>query len=180
MARNGYFEWLCDRIEAGAVMPEQSYIQLCHALHSSVYYALVPNDDNRGADGIDLRQAYFSCTGRRVSMDDPCSVFEMLVALADRIAFQLEGYDGVLQLNAKDYFWMMIRNLGLEKCTDDVLINEPDEMFVVRNAVEKLLNREYKPDGSCGGLFPLKNADKDQRNVEIWYQMHRYLLENFV
>ena len=41
------------------------------------------------------------------------------------------------------------------------------------------VERRYKRSGE-GGLFPLKNAAKDQRKVEIWYQLSSYLLENYV
>ena len=30
-----------------------------------------------------------------------------------------------------------------------------------------------------GGLFPLKHAKKDQRKVEIWYQLQNWLMENY-
>ena len=44
--------------------------------------------------------------------------------------------------------------------------------------VDKLLGRDYFRDG-FGGLFPLKHAKKDQRKVEIWYQLQNWLMENY-
>ena len=41
-----------------------------------------------------------------------------------------------------------------------------------------MLAREYSDNGH-GGLFPLKNPKKDQRKVEIWYQMTEYINENY-
>ena len=36
------------------------------------------------------------------------------------------------------------------------------------------MNRTYSPDGD-GGLFTVRNCDRDLRNVEIWIQMCWYL-----
>jgi hypothetical protein len=41
-----------------------------------------------------------------------------------------------------------------------------------------LNKREYFPSGK-GGLFPLENPREDQTKVEIWYQMHAYVMENY-
>ena len=38
------------------------------------------------------------------------------------------------------------------------------------------LERRYDEDGK-GNIFPLKDPIKDQKTVEIWYQMQSYLLE---
>jgi len=38
--------------------------------------------------------------------------------------------------------------------------------------------RRYSKTGK-GGLFPLKHPKKDQTEVEIWYQMQQYVMENF-
>ena len=48
----------------------------------------------------------------------------------------------------------------------------------VKAAVECLLERRYLEDGD-GGLFPLKCPRKDQRRVEIWYQMSAWVIENY-
>jgi hypothetical protein len=44
--------------------------------------------------------------------------------------------------------------------------------------LEKVINRTYHSSGK-GGLFPLKHAEKDQTEVELWYQMNTYLVENY-
>ena len=55
--------------------------------------------------------------------------------------------------------------------TDDVFNRQ-----YVEAAVTGLLNREYEPDGK-GGLFTIKDCDRDLRTVEIWYQLCWYLDE---
>lgn len=67
------------------------------------------------------------------------------------------------------WFWGMIVNLGLGSMTDDLY----DEKLV-ETAINRLLDRRYAPDGT-GGLFTVKNCDRDLRKVEIWYQLCWYL-----
>ena len=44
--------------------------------------------------------------------------------------------------------------------------------------LNKIIDRGYSRRG-VGGLFPLKYSKNDQRKVELWYQMHSYLIENY-
>ena len=71
----------------------------------------------------------------------------------------------------KQWFWGMIVNMGISAMTDDVFNRQ-----YVEAAVTRLLNREYEPDGK-GGLFTIKDCDRDLRTVEIWYQLCWYLDE---
>ena len=47
----------------------------------------------------------------------------------------------------------------------------------MEDAVNRVNGRMFSRDGS-GGLFPLRRFDRDQRSVEIWYQMQAWLMEN--
>ena len=67
------------------------------------------------------------------------------------------------------WFWGMINSLGLSGMYDDNF----DKDFVYE-VVYRFLDRDYEPDGR-GGLFTIKNCDKDLREVEIWYQLCWYL-----
>ena len=67
------------------------------------------------------------------------------------------------------WFWGMIRNLGLSPMNDSNF----DAEFV-DDVIARFLNREYEPDGK-GGLFTIKNCDHDLRTVEIWRQLSWYL-----
>jgi hypothetical protein len=77
---------------------------------------------------------------------------------------------------AEYYFWKLIENLGLSKCTDDKWYTINGDFFV-EDAVYRVNDRLIGADGS-GGLFPLRQPSRDQRGVEIWYQMQAWLLEN--
>ena len=67
------------------------------------------------------------------------------------------------------WFWEMITNLGLGSMTD----NHYDRDYVDK-VIDRFLNRKYERDGR-GGLFTVRNCDKDLRKVEIFFQLCYYL-----
>jgi hypothetical protein len=170
-----YFNWLYRRVRPDNLKtPLAGYEMVCGEMHRIVFDDRVPNDDNRSADGKELRREFIEeqqdlkvhdCR-EWLSLD--ASIFEMIVALCDRCEF-------IAPLTVKIWFEIFLNNLGLCDYRDNELAlkNRPK----VRHALRKLNSRTYKGNG-VGGLFPLKNPSQDQRNVEIWYQMAKYLDEN--
>ena len=67
------------------------------------------------------------------------------------------------------WFWDMVRNLGLMNMTDDRF----DEGHVSK-VIHIFLDRKYEPDGQ-GGLFKIRHCRRDLREVEIWCQLNWYL-----
>lgn len=160
-----YLEWLQD-----LVGPQEQGIQhdrlLKHLLERE-FVMLVPNDDNRCADGIALRKEFVR-SGRMLPthhwMELGCSVLEMLIGVARHLSFTAEGEVG-------EWFWHLINNLGLTRYSDNRYHrNRVDEI------IERLVWRQYSYDGN-GGLFPLQEPREDQRDVELWFQMESYILE---
>jgi hypothetical protein len=92
----------------------------------------------------------------------------MIIALAIRCE---ETYmdDASIGDRTGQWFWGMIRNLGLGSMVDSRF----DKLYV-EEVVRRFLDREYEADGT-GGLFTIKNCDADLRDVEIWYQLCWYL-----
>lgn len=175
--RQEYFQWLCGLV--GVSTPDHSYWSLAVQLHNTEFYWTVPNDDDRAAHGQKLRETFLNEIGNRVyahCLEGPCSLFEMLIALAFRLDYIMS--DPSRNSRAPDYFWEFIRNLGLEPYTDDEFINLLGPYSSLK-IIEKFLERSYNWKGE-GGLFPLKYSDKDQRKVEIWYQLMAYVSENNV
>lgn len=170
---DGYFEWLYSFV--GAVRnrnPSRSYWSLLKKLYSTPFHWFVPNDDNRAEDGKELRSEYvWSEEIIQVDqdwLDLECSIFEMLIALSRRLEFESST-------SSEEWFWILLENLGIAKYNDKVYTKEIDQK--VGKVLDKLNSRKYARNGE-GGLFPLKNATKDQRKVELWYQMSSYLLED--
>lgn len=171
--RNRYFDWLCDLVCRQRYSKAISFRKLLTRLHETEFTYLIPRDKNRAMDGIDLRWR-FSLEYNLDSggLDGPCSVLEMMVALAIRCEEDYMDDPGVGDRTGQ-WFWGMIVNLGLGSMTD----TRYDER-VVDDILQRFLNREYEPDGK-GGLFTVRNCNFDLRDVEIWVQMC-YYLDNFM
>lgn len=170
-----YFEWLLDLVCGDRYSEEVSYRKLLTALHSIEFTYFVPNDQNRAADGEDLRYR-FVLDRDYEDMEEvilnalygPCSVLEMMIALALRCEENIMD-DPSIGNRSGQWFWSMINNLGLRSQVDELF----DESRV-RDVIARLLNRDYEPDGR-GGLFTVRNCSSDMRDLEIWIQMWRFI-----
>ena len=100
--------------------------------------------------------------------DDPCSVLEMMIALAIRCEENIMDNPEVGDRTGQ-WFWGMIANLGL-----GAMYNSRFDREYVDETIARFLNRDYDPDGK-GGLFRVKNCDHDMRDMEIIDQLFRYL-----
>jgi hypothetical protein len=67
------------------------------------------------------------------------------------------------------WFWGMVRNLGLGGMYNDIF-----DAQIADDIIERFLDREYEPDGR-GGLFTIRDCDCDLRDAEIWHQLCWYL-----
>lgn len=168
--KEDYFEWMCSLV-CDTRRKRERYGGLLRLLHNIEFTYSIPMDENRASDGEGLRLRF----SRIQDYDDvpaclygPCSVLEMMVALAVRCEEQIMD-DPDAGNRTSEWFFEMIHNLGLSSMTNDSF----DRYFVYNN-IDRFLNREYQPDGS-GGLFTIKNCKYDLRDVEIWYQMCWYL-----
>lgn len=175
---NEYFHWLCDLVDA--YDERRSYIYLMRKLFETEFSNetanLIPNDDNRIEDGLALREEYTEDTGvcDHVILCGPCSIFEVLIALARRIE------DMFGQYNYISWFWEMIGNLELLEYDDDHIIWKKRRMTnVIDDILYILLRREYSSNGD-GSLFPMNSPKRDMRKTEIWYQMSNYLVERYM
>lgn len=168
-----YFDWICDKVCGKRYSKELSFYRLLEHLHNTEFIFSVSKDENRAADGIDLRYR-FAGSHRRIEyldyLDGPCSVLEMMVALAIHMEENVMD-DPEYGDRTGQWFWGMIVNLGLGSMTD----SRYDERYV-NDILERFLYRDYEPDGR-GGLFTVKRTNEDLRSVEIWYQMCWYLDE---
>lgn len=174
---NRYFDWMCKIIHSDKQSNKHaSYNKLLYFLHNIDFTYSIPMDENRYADGTDLR--YRFCYENNLDsgliskyLDDrPCSVLEMLVALSVRLEESIM-YDQDIGDRTGEWFWGMINNLGLIEM-DNMHFNKG----IAQNIIWKFLNRGYERNGK-GGLFTIDNCKEDLRDVEIWYQACWYLNE---
>jgi len=165
-----YFEYLCELIDSMRFAKQNSYRKLLMHLHNIEFTWFVPNDDNRADDGIQVRRRFAlsrNDIGLQKYLTGPCSVLEMMIALALRCEEWMDNAE--FGNRTGQWFWGMIRNLGLSSMRDSNF----DRKYV-DDVIARLLNREYEPDGK-GGLFTVKHCNHDLRTVEIWCQLSWYL-----
>ena len=165
-----YFKWLCDHIRKNHGKDYISFNKLLGRLHDIEFIYLITMDENRAESGMDLRWRF--AYENRLStvpscLDGPCSVLEMMVALAIDCESIMD--DTRYGDRTGQWFWGMIANLGLGSMTD----NNFDPEYV-DEVVDRFLYREYEYNGK-GGLFKIRNPDQDLREVEIWHQLCWYL-----
>jgi hypothetical protein len=171
-----YFRNLCELVGIGG--PTHRSFLFAKTLFEKQFYWTVPNDDNRAEDGKDLRPTYCGTkytTFVERALEGPCSVLEMLIALAQRIEEMLATRQGPDR--TKQWFWEMIHNLGLQEFLDGDPSEEQDRKhYHNQEALDMFLKRKYPANGR-GSLFP--HTGLDARNVEIWYQMQSYYNEKY-
>ena len=175
---NNYFEWLCGLVNTHNHQSSR-YKKLLLFLHDTSFRYSIARDGNRYEDGIDMRYQYGveSGTSQRLialALDGkPCSMLEMMVALACRCEQQIMS-NADFGNRTGEWFWEMVQSLGLEEMTNRYFY----ERFC-EETINRFLNRDYSPDGR-GGLFTI-DLDRmglysvDLRNCEIWYQATWYL-----
>lgn len=149
-----------------------SFVDLLWLMHEKEFVWFVPNDDNRIADGLDIRKEWLQHV--TVALDEdpvpgfdfPCSFLEVLLALSRRMAFQAGD-------PAEGWAWQFLINLDLNRMRDDL------SKYKTRKAddiMETVIFRTYANDGA-GGFFPLTHPRANQKKVELWYQMSAYIEE---
>lgn len=167
-----YFHWLYALIaDPDSRDPSETHYLLCERLYKMPFVWSIRNDENRAADGLELRNEYLDDTNDRVPsdwFDLECSIFEMMISIARRASFQAGGVPDV-------WFWTMLDNIELVKYNDERYHSAIDDS--ITEALHRVMNRNYEKSGR-GGFFPLRRPGRDQRRVELWYQMSAYLLEN--
>lgn len=171
-----YLDWMYDTVCDKDYVQNLSYRSLFEALYDTDFYPIIPMDSNREEDGVALRYKF----GRDKKIPDPeimhyldnkpCSVLEMMVALALRMENQIM-FNPEYGNRSGQWFWEMIVTMGLGSFSDDRF-----SKGYYHTIIEKFLERQYSPNGK-GGLFEISDPNTDMRNVEIWYQMQYYLSE---
>ena len=168
--REEYFDWMYHIVCDGRFAKENSYRELLTYLDSVEYFWIISDDSNRAADGeegLRWRFAYENDISLGRELDGPCSVLEMILAMAYRCEEIMD--DASIGDRTIQWFWNMINNLGLGGMTDRRF-----DLIYVEEAVDRFLNRDFEPDGH-GSLFVVRNCEYDLRDVNIWTCMLWYL-----
>ena len=167
---------------------DKPYTELFNILHGVDFCYIASMDCNMEEHGMELRYRF----GTDENIDhreicyyldrDGCSFLEMMVALAFRCEEDIMD-DPEFGNRTSIWFSDMLTNLGIADY-DDLYFkeNSPDIDSIQEDILSKIeicLNRDYEKNGS-GGLFITKNQNIDMRYLDIWQQLNRYLLENYI
>lgn len=165
-----YLTWLYSKVApVKARRLDLRFWRLFKILYTKEFVWIIPNDNNRVEDGRDLRYRFLE--EQQLDHVDPnwmglgCSMFELILAVGDRLAFQIGG-------DQAGWFWELLANLGLNTFSDARSFADEE----VEDVLDNLIWRTYRKNGK-GGLFPLRHPHEDQTKVEIWYQMSEFILE---
>jgi hypothetical protein len=165
---NLYFNWLCGKIiDTTKTSPNLTYWELFKVLHTTEFVWIISGDDNRCADGRELRLEFL------IQADIPddelwrtqpgCSMLEMFIAFARRAEFSTNE-------SMEDWFWEFLFNLGLHDFCDG---SRPEKQDIV-DILDVFMWRTYDPNGH-GSMFPNDAPNRDLRELDIWYQFNEYL-----
>lgn len=150
------------------------YSKLLEYLYQVDYVWIIPMDENRASDGLNLRNRFCDIYHLDASQlndifgSKPCSMLEMMIALAIRIEDDFMGTEN--NNNIPRWFWSMIHSLGLQFCRDDSFTQEK-----VDSVILQFIEHKYGQDGR-GSLFCVPMHNVDFRNLQIWDQMNYWLI----
>ena len=163
------------------------YSKLLNCLWLIPFEPSVGNDDDRAANGLELRQRYYYIltheTGVRVRGDaameleqmfGECRVLEMLVALS------MQMYDLMQDLgiynSVSRWFWEIMGQVGFDAMDDSSWVDGRDDSVIVET-VGHIMHGDGVRSRSdwAGGWFGIDGW----QDMEIWYQMHAYLSRYF-
>ena len=155
----------------------ENHRKLCVELFKNRFFitrSAPKRDIDREKDGLELRKEQFYELYEAQSTI-PCTMLEMIIGISKRMSEQLMDEDG--EDKTAQYFWEIIGNLGLDCWDDD---NFGWETGLAQKKIEKtceiLCKRQYNPDGTGGGMFPMPGVfGINQKKMEIWYQMQDYI-----
>ena len=166
-----YYDWLTELLVPDEDVRD-SYQKLLAGLFETMFEWSINNDENRACDGIQLRDIYENDTGLWCNMFGPCSILEMLGAMAIRWENEFM-YDPDEENRTHVWFWEMLTNLGLNNM-DDWHFDEENFYTILRN----FNDRKYSKDG-YGGPFYIEGCRKDLRKMELWYQLNYYIQSKY-
>ena len=169
-----YFEWMRQKVYDDGHPMSYSYKRLLSYLYEKEYQWTIEMDSNRAADGVSLRYQYafdhgipYSEIDAEVASSGPCTVLEMLVALAMKCEVMMSN--PAVGDRTGVWFWLMISNLGFSQMPDHSF-----DRVIADHILARFFSNQYSPEG-FGGLFTIPGIQEDLRSVDIYTQMYWYI-----
>lgn len=156
----------------------ENHRKLCIELFKNRFFitrSAPKRDIDREKDGLELRKEWSNDSLDGEFHIIPCTILEMIIGISKRMSEQLMDEDG--EDKTAQYFWEIMENLGLT-CMDDDNFGWDTGLAQkkIAKTCEILCKRQYNPDGTGGGMFPMPGLlGINQKKMEIWYQMQEYI-----
>ena len=177
-----YYNYLCDRI---GIDPAECKMEcVCSMLIVSPFIAVLKDDENQIEQALYMRREYArdldpaekSAFYRAMG---PCSVFEILVEMVEKMHYNLIG-NPLASSRQGALFFELLDNLELGWINDDAFGENPDACSdYIEDAVRTFVYREYDENGANGGLFPVTLLKNDVTKMSLLRQMEAYLIDRY-
>lgn len=180
MNDKGYLCWLMNQAQLVAEGMD-GYLLLCEILHRTSFLSYISMDENRGEEGMELREEWADTDGGDADeLTDvtpySATMLEILVILGRRMAFEMA--DSQWEADTGKWVMELLENAGLDIFTNLRLEDDPNGEALVQRKLYDIIHRRYDRNGR-GSFFPLHQAEYNQRDSELLIQMNNYLEENY-
>lgn len=165
-----YVEWL--KHHNCNLDRHNQYNLLFRDLSSTIFESLIDFDDNRVYETLAFRDEYDGDPGMFPEYVSMLEIIRCMAIKCEELTFDASNNE-----SRTEWFWQLLSNVGLDKFSDDVY-HDHGGGDAVKTILNKIIQRKYKSNGE-GGLYPMKRTVLNQRNVDLWYQMNEYVIENY-
>ena len=153
------------------------YTLLLNELNKIEFYFTVPTDKNRSIEGLQLRTDFANQMNDGTIfkiLPGNCTALELLVSMAYRADDIM--YDMATGPRPDQWFWLFIKNLGLDYLIDEAWSFDASNFVFV--TISKWFDRRYSPKG-IGSPYPNQHSRTDLSQVPIWDGLSWYLADNY-
>lgn len=172
-AERRYLAWLVGRIN---VIEDRDYDGLLRVLYGHEFYSVVKYDEDRGSDGIVLRDTWADEVGYNGDISfGPPSVLETLIGISLRIEAQIFGGPWADEWDYKKVFWDLINNLGLLEYDGYLSVSDYDDIVTL---LDEFLSKTSHCD-TFANIFHFSVTPRGLRKMNLWGQMHLYIAEKW-
>lgn len=177
-------EYLCYLMNRAQIEAEGSYgyLKLCEILQDVSFLPILEMDENRCSECRTLRKDFAEGYDDGVIdildglLPEGGTMMELLLVLAEKMNYDLS--DSEYESGTGKWFREMLENCGLILDCNSTFLENKQKENEVHDILDVIIFRKFGWDGE-GGLFPLRWAKHDQRDMELIIQMNDYIEENY-
>jgi hypothetical protein len=172
-AEKNYITWLVNKMN---IVEDRNYSMLLRELYRREFYSVIKYDEDRGSDGIALRNTWADEIGYTGdTLFGPPRVLETLMGISMRIEDQIFVGPWFEEWDYKRIFWDLINNLGL--INFDGILNNSDYKEI-DTVLDEFLSKTSRRD-TFSNIFHFYVTPHNIKKMNLWEQMHAYIAEKW-